>query len=318
MTLLDEPPPTPTRRRSAAPTRPRAAALRVSLQRRVHAGPPTALSTVVAWATAVLSLLAVWTAFFALVLSGLQEGHEQHNAYTLLRERLSKQTAPLGGAIRPGAPVALLDAPALGLKQVVVVEGTASSDLFRGPGHRRDTPLPGQAGVSLVYGRATLFGGPFGDLAGAAKGAQIRVTTGQGEFTYVVDSVRRVGDPYPQPLQPGAGRLTLVTASGASASNLWQPTDPLYVDATLQGKAQPAPAGRPAAVPQAEKAMRGDIGALFPLVLWIPLLLLAGVLTVWAAERWGRWQAWLAGAPVILAVLWGTSETAVRLLPNLL
>ena len=34
--------------------------------------------------------------------------------------------------------------PAIGLHDVVIVEGTDSGDLRDGPGHRRDTPLPGQ------------------------------------------------------------------------------------------------------------------------------------------------------------------------------
>jgi len=38
----------------------------------------------------------------------------------------------------------------------------------------------------------------------------------------------------------------------------------------------------------------------------------------WAFERWGRWQTWLVGAPLVLAALWGVSETAVQLLPNLM
>jgi sortase A len=38
---------------------------------------------------------------------------------------------------------------------------------------------------------------------------------------------------------------------------------------------------------------------------------------VWAWLRWGRWQTWLVGLPLCLAVLWGISENALLLLPNL-
>ena len=62
----------------------------------------------------------------------------------------------------------------------------------------------------------------------------------------------------------------------------------------------------------------GDSGALFLLVLWLPLLVVAAVGLVWLQERWGRWQTWLVGAPVILAALWGVSQTAVQLLPNVM
>jgi len=53
----------------------------------------------------------------------------------------------------------------LNLSQVVV-GGTSAGDLESAPGHRRDTALPGQVGVSLIYGRAVTFGAPFGQLDG--------------------------------------------------------------------------------------------------------------------------------------------------------
>jgi hypothetical protein len=34
--------------------------------------------------------------------------------------------------------------------------------------------------------------------------------------------------------------------------------------------------------------------------------------------RWGRFETWIVGAPVFLAVLWGTSDALMRFLPNLL
>ena len=58
-----------------------------------------------------------------------------------------------------GEPVALLSIPRLGISQVVV-EGTASGDTLAGPGHLRDTVLPGQVGTSVVYGRAATYGAP--------------------------------------------------------------------------------------------------------------------------------------------------------------
>ena len=275
---------------------------------------------VVAWSLAALGGLALWLVCFALFISSLQESHNQKVLYAQFRQQLSglsDHPAPLGNNISPGAPVAVLSMPTAGLDRVVVVEGTASGDLTKGPGHKRDTVLPGQVGTSVLYGRQAMFGGPFKHIAAAQPGDQITVITGQGTSHYAVEDVRRAGDPFPPLLATGEARLTLVTADGSGWRSGWAPNAAVYVDAKLVGHAFPAPGGRPAAVPEAETALHGDSSALYTLVLWLALMIAAVLGIVWAAERWGRWQAWLVGVPIMLAVLWGASETAVQLLPNL-
>ena len=276
----------------------------------------TPAGAVVVWATLALGFLAAWLVLFALVLSDVQEGRTQKLAYDQLREKLAVATAPLGGAIAPGTPVATLDAPSIGLS-TVVVEGTSALAMQDGPGHRKDTVLPGQAGVSVIYGRSVTFGGPFARAPQLAPGATLTVTTGQGEFTYVVDRVRRPGDDVPPALAAGKGRLVLVTSEGEGWQAALAPTTTVFVDATLTGEAQPSPAGRPAVVADAERPMGHDTGSLLALMLWLQLFLVASVAMVWAWYRWGRWQTWLVGMPVVIAVLWGAAENAVALLPNL-
>jgi sortase A len=280
--------------------------------------PRTPTQLLISFATASVSILSVWFVLFALVLSSSQERHSQRVLYSQFREQLSLQTAPIGGTITPGAPVALLNSAALGLHDAVVVEGTAAVDLMHGPGHCRNSPLPGQAGISVIYGRQSLFGGPFGTIANAQQGDEITVTTGQGVMKYKVERVRHVGDPFSPALADGAGRLTLATAEASGWRNGWAPTRGVYVDAALQGKAVDTPAGRPTAVPKAEQAMRGDVGSLYLLVLWMALAIVAAVGVTWAQDRWGRIETWLVGMPVILAALWGISQTVSQLLPNLM
>ena len=177
--------------------------------------------------------------------------------------------------------MAVISAPELGIDDLVIVEGTASGDLMSGPGHRRDTVLPGQAGVSVVYGRATLFGGPFGQLGAARKGDSITVTTGQGVFEFKVLKIRRAGGALLPLLAVGKGRLTLVSGNGSGFGALMSPNGAVYVDAALVGDAQPSP-GHPSGVPFAETAMQGDAGSMLSLVLALPLLMGAFVFVVWA------------------------------------
>ena len=270
------------------------------------------------WVLATISLLALWFVVYAVLLTPFQENHQQVTLYSQIRQSLAQQTAPLGGEIHPGTPVALITARSLGVVDNVVVEGTTSGDLMSGPGHKRDTVLPGQTGVSVVYGRAGLFGGPFGGLSGAKAGDQISAITGQGVFTYVVTAVRHAGDAFPPPLPPGGSRLTLVSADSHGRFGALHPEGVLYVDAILKGQSQPYPAGKPAAVPKSEQAMQGDPNAFLPLALALPMLIGAVIFAVWARNRWGGWQTWLVGVPLVLAALWAVSQAAVQLLPNLL
>jgi sortase A len=281
-------------------------------------GPLPLYVVVVVWSCLGLAALSVWALFYAFALSGLQAQRSQTQLYAQFREELSLATAPLGGAIAPGSPVAELDAPQVGIHQLVVVEGTASGQLQAGPGHRRDTPLPGQVGTSVLFGRSVMFGGPFGSVARLRPGQMLSVVTGQGTYLYTVEDVRRGGDRLPPPLSSDGSRLELVSSEGSGWQSGWAPTHLVYVDALLKGQAGPSPAGRPASVSVAELAMHADTGALVLVVLWMQLLVAAALAVVWLAMRWGRWHAWLVGVPVVLACLWGLTSTAVQLLPNLL
>jgi LPXTG-site transpeptidase (sortase) family protein len=256
-----------------------------------------------------------------LIVSQLVHARDQEVLYSDFRSELANAIAPVGqtdvnGALlRPGAPVAILEIPDLGMKEVVV-EGTTSTVTQSGPGHKRDTVLPGQAGTSVIYGRQAAFGGPFGQLEILQPGMVIVATTGQGPAEYRVVGVRRPGDPLPTPVEAGQGRLTLVTAMGPR----FMPTDLLRVDAELVTPAQPA-APRvitAASLDPSEQAMAGDPAGLVPLLLWLQLLLVVAVATVWLVIRWGKWQAWLVAAPIVFFAGVMASMSALRLLPNLL
>ncbi len=86
-------------------------------------------------------------------------------AQAALRSELDEKTArsTAGAArVRPrsGAAFGRLVVPRLDLR-TVVVEGTRSGDLARGPGHYRSTALPGSGGVVAIAGHRTTYGHPF-------------------------------------------------------------------------------------------------------------------------------------------------------------
>ncbi|MFJ8789824.1 sortase [Streptomyces sp. NPDC102462] len=272
---------------------------------------------------ALLSLAALLLGITAqlLLVSGIQQHSAQHAAFDELRGELALGTAPVsqtdlrGDLLAPGTPLALIDIPKLGLSQVVL-EGTDSGVLTDGPGHRRDTPLPGQAGTSVLMGRAAAYGGPFGRLADLAAGDTLTVTTGQGKAAFRVSDVRRAGDPAPPTLAAGKGRLVLVTATGPR----FAPGGVLRVDADLVSAPFRTPAAviRAGTLPAGEEPLARLSGIPWPLVMWLQALLLTAVAAVWAWHRWGGHQTWIVFAPVVAVLGLQVATRTTELLPNLL
>jgi sortase A len=288
-------------------------------KRRRHRAPrPSRTASIVVAVLAVLAGLALWFVFHSLVLTSLQEHGSQARLYALLREDLANATAPVGGAIPSGTPVALLDADEPGMHDLVVVEGTDPQDLMLGPGHQRDTPLPGQQGISVIDGRSVTYGAPFRSLTQLGVGDEIHVTSSQGAFTFRVERLRGPGDPAPIPAEDSAN-LTLVTSASSGWRSGWAPDHAIFVDAVLTGAdPQPAPPDRPTTIESNEQPMAGDASARILGIFWFQQLAIVIVACLWARRRWGPWQTWIVGAPLVIAVLWAAAGTFSRLLPNLI
>jgi sortase A len=264
------------------------------------------------------SIVAAFLGVFAYGLSGVQEHRSQQQLYSQFRELLAPAStvAPsIGGVINIGTPVALVNAPAAGIHNVVVIEGTSSGDLLNGPGHLPNTPLPGQGGEAVLVGKSTTAGAPFAHLALLRKGDMITVRTGQGEFLFTVRGQILPGIHQPA-IPANRGRLVLVTSAGPGGVGGLEPSQTFDVEATLKGKAVVAPAHRPQTVAQSNLPGQTDPAAWPFVALWLAGLALASAAVWWLWSRWGLLRAWIVGAPVLLALLWGLSNEAMRLLPN--
>jgi sortase A len=262
------------------------------------------------------------TLFIQIVLvSRPQESAAQQRAFDRFRSQLARGTAPIGPTdsdnreLPIGTSVAYLEIPDIGVKQVVG-EGTTPGALFKGPGHRRDTPLPGQVGTCVLFGRRAAFGAPFARIDELKMGDLIKVTTGQGIFNFHVLGVREEGDPVPASLANGAARLVLTTAAGAP----FLPNGVIRVDADLDGVAVVGPARlvRFAGLPTEERLMASDARTLWALALWLQALIVLSLGAVWVWHRWGRAQAWVIFLPALVLVGMFASGEAAHLLPNLL
>jgi sortase A len=282
-------------------------------------GPPRPSVLVIVLALILFaSIVAAFLGAFAFGLSAVQEHRSQHQLYAQFRGLIAPASivAPsIGGVIATGTPVALLNAPAAGIQNVVVIEGTSSGDLLQGPGHLPDTPLPGQGGEAVLVGKSTTAGAPFGHLALLRKGDVVTVRTGQGLFRFIVQG--RILPGTHQPAIPAnRGRLVLVTSAGPGGVGGLEPSQTVDIEATMNGKAVAAPPHRPTTVALSNVPGQSDPAAWPFVALWLAGLAVASAAVWWLWSRLGILRAWIIGAPLLLALLWGLSNEAMRLLPN--
>jgi sortase A len=102
-----------------------------------------------------------------------------------------------------GDAIARLLVPRLDL-DVVVVDGTTSGDLRRGPGRHADTYMPGEGKLVYVAGHRTTYGAPFSDIDDLRPGDAITVELPYGTVEYRVTKHRIVDDNDLSVLETGA------------------------------------------------------------------------------------------------------------------
>lgn len=94
-------------------------------------------------------------------------------------------------ASKEGDAFARLDVPRLGL-DAVVVNGTSSGDLRRGPGRHLETSMPGEGRLVYIAGHRTTYGAPFSDIDKLRPGDAIRLELPYASIEYRVTGHRIV------------------------------------------------------------------------------------------------------------------------------
>jgi sortase A len=96
-------------------------------------------------------------------------------------------------ASEEGDAIAQLRIPRLDL-DLVIVNGTSSSDLRRGPGRHEETFMPGEGKLVYVAGHRTTYGAPFSRIDALDRGDMITVDLPYGSVEYQVTKHRIVDD----------------------------------------------------------------------------------------------------------------------------
>jgi sortase A len=77
---------------------------------------------------------------------------------------------------------------------IVVVQGTDTASLQKGPGHYTNTPIPGQPGTVAIAGHRTTYLAPFRHIDQIRDGDEVRLEMPYAAFTYTVEK-HEVVDP---------------------------------------------------------------------------------------------------------------------------
>ncbi|HKA94240.1 MAG TPA: class D sortase [Acidimicrobiia bacterium] len=241
--------------------------------------------------------------------SGVLTGNEGKTGGAPAKPKAKKEPPPPA----PGDPVALIQMPSIEL-EAVVVEGTSGAQLQKGPGHFRNTVMPGQSGNAAIAGKRTTYGAPFSKIGELEAGDQIQTTTLTGVYRYQVEGkAKTVRSNQRDPLRPTkTARLTLVTSDPSYiASNR------LVVTARMLSKPAKSTAAAPTSVVDPpESGLSGDFRVWAQTLIFLQLLVGVFLAARILYRRWLRWPTYIITTPILLALLILFFESVSMLLPS--
>ena len=222
-----------------------------------------------------------------------------------------------------GEPVAIIRIPKIGVDKVVV-EGTSTADLRKGPGHYAGMPLPGQIGNAGIAGHRTTYGAPFADLDQLLVNDVIQVETLAGTFDYKVTEPPFVVDPgqtevlaQPEPAQDDevTPTLTLTTCNPKYSARQRLIVKAEYLPVAANQPQPQAPPPQTRNVVSIDAGLSGERTSRSATVLWG--LIVAGVGLLWwlVFHRYRGWTTWFIGLIPFVVVLFVFYFFLERVLP---
>jgi LPXTG-site transpeptidase (sortase) family protein len=262
-----------------------------------------------------LTLFGVVVVAFVVYLGGitrLEHARAQRTLVSDFDKSLENKNAPVGGRVDEGTAIAMVSIPALDVREVIV-EGTSGTQLKKGPGHLRVSPFPGQQGNVVIAGRRFTYGGVFMHLDRLKRGDEIRFVTGQGTSVYRVVEGRTIERGHNDVIQPTSdNRVTLITSEPVLAGERYA------LIAELKGSPLASPGGWPTELRQSELGLNTDGGNVVALILWLQLLLVGSLATVWLLRKYSKPSVYVVMTPVLLLLALLVFDSATALLPSTL
>jgi sortase A len=124
------------------------------------------------------------------------------------RERIDQLADTFSDEVETGQGIGRIEIDAIGL-DTVVVQGTDTASLQKGPGHYPETAFPGQGSTIGIAGHRTTYLAPFRRINEIEKGDEVVLEMPYGTFTYEVEG-DQVVDPYQVEIVDDVGYERLV------------------------------------------------------------------------------------------------------------
>jgi sortase A len=115
-------------------------------------------------------------------LAGVSDERER---IAILAERFAERT-------EIGQPIGRILAPDMDGLSMVMVQGTDTASLEKGPGHYPETPFPGEGGSVGVAGHRTTYLAPFRHIDSMHRGDTIKLEMPYATFVYRVQATTTV------------------------------------------------------------------------------------------------------------------------------
>lgn len=132
--------------------------------------------------------------------TGLDRPVTQPRSLASLRADLAAAARAYRRSSNEGAAIARLEVPAMGVDHVVV-EGTETDTLKKGPGRYRGTFMPGEGELVYIAGHRTTYGAPFSHIDKLERGDKVVIELPYATFEYAVTGRRIVPADYLQALK---------------------------------------------------------------------------------------------------------------------
>ena len=108
-----------------------------------------------------------------------------------VRRRVKRLAMVWREHVKTGDAVGRIELPSLD-RRYVVVQGTDTGSLRKGPGHYPKTPMAGEGGTVAIAGHRTTYGAPFRTIDKLKEGQPIVLDMPYAKLTYRVERTRIV------------------------------------------------------------------------------------------------------------------------------